>query len=995
MSKRGTSVGKILTQKMQLFCIAAKATLCIRKATLCIRKAALYAVTLFFISGCDKLKDPAVPVIVSVSPASPSFDRTPTVSGTSDADLQVELYSGANCSGTFLGRSRSDSSGRFSITAQALAEGSYTFSVQVINDDSRTACSSTTIIYSLDISAPTISLTAPSSSLVSSGSAAVNFSATYTGVMTVNLTSADVTLNTTGTATCSSKVVTSGTTVTPTISLSNCTGSGTVGFTIAYGTAYDDVGNSTQATSGTFAVDNSAITSAVFSPSTSVVGSIPTSATVTFSKPVNGTTVTAADFMVSGTCTPLPTLSVTSTAGATSNLALTATACGAVGETVTVAVNLSGIQDPAGTSGVGSASATYTLDNLGPTSATFLPVTAIVSAAPAAVTVTYSESITPASVSNADFSVSGTCTTLPTINVSNASATAAMLSVSGGTCTNAQTFVVTANFAGISDTAGNFGSSNSSVTYTFDTIGPAALTLSPSSMATSSIPTTATINFDDTLAAASVAATDLVITGTCSILPVASVLSVIGTAANFSLSAATCASGETVILNLSGSSVTDTPGNSGTGSVNSVLTFDSQGPVAVSVSPATSTVNAPPAMLTATFSEGINAGSVTASDLVISGTCATLPAVTVSSVAGSMITFSLAGAVCANGATTVALINGSAVTDAANNTGSGSVTVTYTIDSVGPTPSAITPVGGIRMLMPTTVTATFDDSVLAASVAASDLGISGTCSGLPTASVASVSGASINFNLSSATCAHAETLVLTIQGANVTDSLGNTGSGTQSVTYTTDTVAPSLSSFSPASSAVLSVPFTVAATFSESVNPASVSAADLSVSGTCTTLPTASINSVSGAVVSIGFAGASCAHNQFVLLTVNMAGISDSAGNFGSGTASVTYTLDNVGPTLVSFNPAGGAPPLSVDIQYSETLNSASVDPADFNVTSSCISAPTITAASAVGNLVTLTLSAATCLTSQTVQISSDASLVTDSLGNVGSGTSTVTYTQP
>lgn len=52
-------------------------------------------------------------------------------------------------------------------------------------------------------------------------------------------------------------------------------------------------------------------------------------------------------------------------------------------------------------------------------------------------------------------------------------------------------------------------------------------------------------------------------------------------------------------------------------------------------------------------------------------------------------------------------------------------------------------------------------------------------------------------------------------------------------------------------------------------------------------------------------------------------------------------------------------------------------------------------AAAYTDTLGTVNLSAATCISTETVQIGINASLVTDSLGNVGSGTSAVTYTAP
>ncbi|MBP7736272.1 MAG: choice-of-anchor D domain-containing protein [Spirochaetes bacterium] len=89
---------------------------------------------------------------------------------------------------------------------------------------------------------PTVTIGAPSTAAVNS-SGSVNYNIIYSNVTTVNLTATDVTLTTTGTATCAPIIVTNGTTFTPTVTLSGCTGDGTATITIAAGTSSDDEGN--------------------------------------------------------------------------------------------------------------------------------------------------------------------------------------------------------------------------------------------------------------------------------------------------------------------------------------------------------------------------------------------------------------------------------------------------------------------------------------------------------------------------------------------------------------------------------------------------------------------------------------------------------------------------------------------------------------------------------------------------------------------------------
>ncbi|MDH4262981.1 MAG: Ig-like domain-containing protein, partial [Spirochaetia bacterium] len=113
-----------------------------------------------------------------------------------------------------------------------------------------------------DKTKPTVAIGAPSLSRVNS-TGSVTYGITYTGGTTFNLTPGTVTLNTTGGATCSIGV-TNGATSTPTVTLSSCTGDGTVGISLA--SASSDAAGNTDIGAGpsaTFSVDNTAPTVAI------------------------------------------------------------------------------------------------------------------------------------------------------------------------------------------------------------------------------------------------------------------------------------------------------------------------------------------------------------------------------------------------------------------------------------------------------------------------------------------------------------------------------------------------------------------------------------------------------------------------------------------------------------------------------------------------------------------------------------------------------------
>src|SRR5439155_28812 len=123
-----------------------------------------------------------------------------------------------------------------------------------------TAAPTSGATFTVDNTPPTVSIGAPSATGASSGPvtytvtyADANFNASTLGV-------GDITLNTTGSATASVGV--SGTGTTRTVTLSSITSDGTLGISIAAGTATDTAGNTAPAAgpSATFTVDNTAPT---------------------------------------------------------------------------------------------------------------------------------------------------------------------------------------------------------------------------------------------------------------------------------------------------------------------------------------------------------------------------------------------------------------------------------------------------------------------------------------------------------------------------------------------------------------------------------------------------------------------------------------------------------------------------------------------------------------------------------------------------------------
>ncbi len=156
--------------------------------------------------------------------------------------------------------------------------------------------------FELDVTPPTISISAPSST-IANASSVVNYTVTYSDANfnSSTLSTSDVTLNQTDTANATVSVDSnSGTT--RTVTLSGITANGTLGISIAAGTATDDAGNTAPAAgpSSTVSVDTMApsVTINQAAGQTDPTISTPISFAVVFSEPV--TNFTTGDVSLGG-----------------------------------------------------------------------------------------------------------------------------------------------------------------------------------------------------------------------------------------------------------------------------------------------------------------------------------------------------------------------------------------------------------------------------------------------------------------------------------------------------------------------------------------------------------------------------------------------------------------------------------------------------------------------------------------------------------------------
>jgi len=186
--------------------------------------------------------------------------------GAPDESAQLLIFTVVNDNnGLFSVQPALDAAGNLTYIPAMDATGTANVSV-ILTDDGGTANggddTSPTQQFTItvvDVTPPTVAIGSPSAILTNMGP--ISYTITYGDADTVTLAAGDIALNTTGTATGTVAVTGTGTTE-RTITLSSITGNGTIGISLAAGTASDSAGNTALAAgpSTTFEVDNDAPT---------------------------------------------------------------------------------------------------------------------------------------------------------------------------------------------------------------------------------------------------------------------------------------------------------------------------------------------------------------------------------------------------------------------------------------------------------------------------------------------------------------------------------------------------------------------------------------------------------------------------------------------------------------------------------------------------------------------------------------------------------------
>ncbi|MCW8205059.1 beta strand repeat-containing protein, partial [Verminephrobacter aporrectodeae] len=701
-------------------------------------------------------------------------------------------------------------------------------------------------------------------------------------------------------------------TFTPTANVNDTTNTISVNLTGVTDTA-GNAGVST-ATSANYTVDTLRPTATITLADNALTVGETTTVTFAFSEPVNG--FTRDDIVLTDANGTLGTLTANAD-GKTWTATFTPTAN--VNDTTnTISVNLAGVTDTAGNAGVSTASSanysvnTRSADTTGPTATITLADTALTVGETTAVTIRFNEPVN--GFTSDDVVLTDANGTLGTLT-SNANRTVWTATFTPTANVNDTTNTISVNLTGVTDDAGNAGvSTASSANYTVDTrpadtTGPTATITLADSALTVGETTTVTLAFSEPVTGFTI--DDIVLTDANGTLgPLTANADGKTWTATFTPTANVNDTTNTISVNLTG--VNDIAGNAGVGTASSsnytvsTRPANTAGPT-VTITLANTRIKADETTtVTFAFSEAVT--DFTREDIVLTNANGTLGTLTANADGKTWtVTFTPTDDI-EDSSNTIG-VNLAGVRDAAGNVGTGSASsANYSIDTKRPIPTSIS-IDDNKLCTgeSTTVTLTFSEALnrdsftLAHIRSASNAAANpGTLSDLRT-----TDGITWQFTLTAPTTGASSTgNYLRILGSAVTDVAGNRGWGGvtsfDDVLYDIDLVRPTATITLADSALTVGETTTVTLAFSEPVTGFTID--DIVLTDANGTLGTLTPNA-NRTVWTATFTPTANVSDTSNTISVNLTGLTDTAGNAGVSTAtSDNYTVntrsaDTTGPT--------------------------------------------------------------------------------------------------
>ncbi|HEX4551783.1 Ig-like domain-containing protein [Pseudomonas sp.] len=723
--------------------------------------------------------------------------------------------------------------------------------------------------YVIDTVRPTATIVVADSNLVAGETSLVTitFSEAVSGFTTADLTVANGTLS--GLSS-SDGGITWTATLTPTTNITDTTNLVTLDNTGVVDLAGNAGSGSTN--SNNYAIDTARPTATIVVADNNLRIGETSLVTITFSEAVTG--FTNADLTIAnGTLTAVSS----SDGGITWTATLTPTAS-ITDATNLITLNNTGIADLNGNAGSGTTdSNNYAIDTVRPTATIVVADNALKIGETSLVTITFSEAVT--GFTNADLTIANG--TLSAVSSSDGGITWTATFTPSASVTDT-TNLITLDNTGIADLAGNAGSGTTdSNNYAIDTQRPTATIVVADSTLTAGETTLVTFTFSEAVTGFNNA--DIVVAnGT--LTAVSSSDGGITWTATFTPSVGV--NDATNLIVLANTGITDLAGNAASGTTNSNnYTIDTVVPTATIIVSDPSLKIGESSLVTITFSEAVT--GFTNADLTIAN--GTLSAVS-SSDGGITWTATFTPTSNITDATNLITLDNSGVQNLSGNAGSGTTdSNNYSIDTQRPNATIVVADTALGVGQTSLVTITFSEAVTGftnadltiangtlSAVSSSDGGITWTATFTPAAGITDT------------------TNLITLDNTGIADLAGNAGSGTtDSNNYAVDSQRPTAtivmtdSDLRPGETSLVTITFSEAVTGFDNSDLSvangtlsNVSSSDGGITWTATFTPNIGVTDLTN------------------LIVLNNTGITDLAGNTGTGTtSSANYQIQTQVPT--------------------------------------------------------------------------------------------------
>ncbi|MCW8200057.1 hypothetical protein D8B23_16975, partial [Verminephrobacter aporrectodeae subsp. tuberculatae] len=659
--------------------------------------------------------------------------------------------------------------------------------------------------------------------------------------------------------------------------------------------------------------------------------------------------------------------------------------------TNTISLNLTGVTDGEGNAGVGSATShNYSVNTVRPTATIALADSALTAGETTTVTFTFSEPITGFDAS--DIVCTGGTLSTPTANAERTVWTATFTPTDN---VSARTNTIRVHLTGVTNATGNAGtgsaiSANYSVDTRTDTTGPTpTITLADSAL-TAGETTTVTFRFSEPVNGFD--ASDIVCTSGTLSAPTANAERTVWTA-TFTPTANVSARENTIRVNLTG--VTNAAGNAGTGSASSDnYAVNTQRPTATITLTDTTLTQGETPTVTFRFSEPVN--GFTRDDIELSNANGTLgdPVINDDGRTWTAL-FTPRGNV--NDPTNTIRVDLTGVTNAAGNAGTGSASsANYTVNTAGPT--ATIALSDTTLSVGETMTVTFWFSRPVNGFDSRDIVLTDANGTLSTLTARATAGSyrvwTATFTPTANVSARANTIRVNLAG--VRDSADNAGTGSvSSDNYSVDTVRPTATITLADNALTAGKTTTVSFRFSEPVN--GFDASDIVLTDANGTLGPLTANA-DGKTWTATFTPTANINDAANTISVNLSGVTDTAGNAGTGSASsdnysvdTTRSVDTTGPTAtitLADNALTAGESTTVSFRFSEPVNGFDASDIVLTDANGTLSAPTANAERTVWTA-TFTPTANVSALANTIRV--NLSGVSDDAGNAGTGSASST----